>query len=209
MMRAPTAASPLGAYHASSRWQRQARHTLAALMLLTLALPVGAAEVAGVQVDEQSLAADGSTLVLNGAGIRSKFFFKIYVGALYLAAATTDAEAAISMAGAKRVTMHFLYDKIEARKLRDAWTEGFEANQDEAEIAQLRDRIEQFNAMFPEVHEGDRIDIDLDAGGTTRVTVNGTPAGTIEGSDFQRALLRIWIGEHPADGGLKRGMLGG
>ena len=32
--------------------------------------------------------------------------------------------------------------------------------------------------------------------------------GTIPGVDFQRALLAIWLGEHPADASLKRGLLG-
>jgi len=31
----------------------------------------------------------------------------------------------------------------------------------------------------------------------------------IPGEDFNRALLRIWLGDRPADGDLKRGMLGG
>jgi hypothetical protein len=32
--------------------------------------------------------------------------------------------------------------------------------------------------------------------------------GTIEGADFFQAVLRIWLGDKPADSGLKRGMLG-
>jgi hypothetical protein len=33
--------------------------------------------------------------------------------------------------------------------------------------------------------------------------------GTVEGNDFNRALLKIWLGSKPADGGLKKAWLGG
>ena len=45
--------------------------------------PLAAREVAGVKLDEQ-VQLGGTPLVLNGAGVRSKFFVKVYVGALYL-----------------------------------------------------------------------------------------------------------------------------
>ncbi|NOX76798.1 MAG: chalcone isomerase, partial [Gammaproteobacteria bacterium] len=63
-----------------------------ASLLLLFFLPVGgyALEVAKVNIPEQIKLAD-TTLTLNGAGIRSKFFFDIYVGALYLPQKTRDA----------------------------------------------------------------------------------------------------------------------
>jgi hypothetical protein len=32
---------------------------------------------------------------------------------------------------------------------------------------------------------------------------------TIEGADFARALFLIWLGKHPPNAGLKKGLLGG
>lgn len=51
--------------------------------------------------------------------------------------------------------------------------------------------------------------LDFVPGSGTRVVVNGDTRGTIPGEDFNRALLRIWLGENPADAGLKKAMLGG
>ena len=43
----------------------------------------------------------------------------------------------------------------------------------------------------------------------TGLVVNGQARGKpIAGDDFYRALLRIWLGDKPVDGDLKRGMLG-
>jgi hypothetical protein len=51
--------------------------------------------------------------------------------------------------------------------------------------------------------------IDYLPGSGTRITVNGAAKGTIAGEDFNRALLRIWLGDNPADSDLKKGLLGG
>ncbi|HEB94298.1 MAG TPA: hypothetical protein ENI94_12735 [Gammaproteobacteria bacterium] len=77
------------------------------LVLCFLFTDVHARDVAGVTVPERITLAD-TALTLNGVGIRSKFFFDIYVGALYLPEKTQNAETAINMPGPKRVLMHFL-----------------------------------------------------------------------------------------------------
>jgi hypothetical protein len=39
--------------------------------------------------------------------------------------------------------------------------------------------------------------------------LNGAARGKpIQGEDFYRALMRIWLGDKPVDGDLKQGMLG-
>ena len=56
----------------------------AALIAALLSVPgLHAAEVAGVKVDDK-IRVGSSDLVLNGAGLRSKVFIKVYVGALYV-----------------------------------------------------------------------------------------------------------------------------
>ena len=62
--------------------------------------------------------------------------------------------------------------------------------------------------MFETAHEGDVILLDYVPGTGTSVTINGTKIGTIPGEDFNQALLAVWLGDKPADDGLKEGMLG-
>jgi len=173
-----------------------------------MAAPVPAVEVAGVTVPDSAALADGETLVLNGAGVRTKFFFKIYVGALYLGAKVTTPEAAYGAPGGRRVLMHFLYDEVEAAKLVEAWNEGFEGNLDKAELAHLRPRIDAFNALFTDVRRGDEVRLDYLPGKGTEVWYGDTRRGVVEGADFQAALLRIWLGGKPADKSLKAALLG-
>ena len=166
-----------------------------------------AQEVAGVKFADR-INVNNKALQLNGVGVRSKFFFKIYAGALYLPQAARSSKQVYAQADAWRVRMHFLYDEVSKEKLISAWNDGFESNADDEVLSSLRQRIDAFNELFVTAHEGDVIDIDyLPEKGTT-VTMNGKLRGQIEGEDFQQAVLRIWLGEVPADGSLKDGMLG-
>lgn len=168
---------------------------------------VWAVDIEGVSVPE-SVVVSGKTLQLNGAGVRTKFFFDIYVGALYLPQKVKSAAAVLDMSGPKQVTMTFLYKEVAQEKLVAAWDEGFRLNQSATDIANLKQRLEQFNQMFVTVHKGDVYRFNLDADGSTQVVLNGKEAGRITGADFQRALLSVWLGDVPADNGLKAAMLG-
>lgn len=187
-------------------------HRCGRVVALALGLLVGpvhlpAAEVEGVKVEE-SVSIAGRNLTLNGAGLRSKFFVRVYVGALYLGDRTTDAERAIALPGPKRVRLHMLYDELSREQVTEAWTDGFDANLPDDQRSALASRIDAFNALWPALREGDRVDLDYDGEGATQITINGNRLGTIQGEDFNQAMLRIWLGEEPADDDLKRGMLG-
>jgi len=184
------------------------RFALPGLLLLCFMSTHGyAKEVAGVKVPEQVPLAN-TALKLNGAGIRSKFFFKIYVGALYLPQKTQDAETAINMDGPKRLLMHFLYKEVEKEKLIEGWVDGFKNNHTRKQFDALKTQLEVFNALFVTVKRGDRIELDYLPETGTRVRINDQIKGSIPGKAFYSALLRVWLGEEPADSGLKAAMLG-
>ncbi len=179
-----------------------------ALMLSSAA--AFAREVAGMTLPESVAPGAGQPpLPLNGAGIRRKFFIKVYVGALYLPARSTDAASVLRNTGPVAVRMYILYGEISKEKLIDAWDEGFNANLDDAGRTRLHERIERFDALFPTVHRGDVIGLDYTPGTGTTVSINNEKRGVIEGADFMQAWLRIWLGRVPADSDLKRAMLGG
>ena len=178
------------------------------LMLLpALPAPAAAATVSGIEIPDRVEVA-GETLVLNGAGVRRKFFFRIYAGALYLPSTTRDAQRAIAMAGAKRVLMHFIYDELTREQIVDAWSDGFEANLSSRERAALGQAIDDFNRLFTDVQSGDELAIDYLPDRGTRVMMNGEVRGVVPGDALAEAVLQIFLGERPADAGLKRGMLG-
>lgn len=184
----------------------------AAFCVLALCLSVEsqAAEVAGVRFDEQVKLAD-SPLLLNGAGLRSKFMFKVYALGLYLPHKTGDASQAISQPGPKRLRIVTLRD-VGSDMFIEGLTKGIEKNHGAAELAALKPRIEQFAATLKgigELAKGSVVTLDLLPGGMIHLGANGAPLGKdIQGEDFYQALLRIWLGGNPAQDSLKDQMLG-
>ena len=187
-------------------------YTRTALLALTLFITVtaaGAREIEGVDIqDSYQLPGSDATLQLNGAGIREKFFMDIYIGALYLPATTPDVNAILNGKGAASVLMHFLHSEVSKQKIINGWKDGLEDNLAEDQMAALRPRLDKFNSLFHTVRKGDVIRIDYLPESGTNVRINGEWRGVVEGNDFFRALLRIWLGDNPVSTSLKQAMLG-
>ena len=175
--------------------------------LLLSSLPANAKEIAGVMVQETLQTGDGTLLHLNGAGIRSKFFFDIYIAELYMEHPSNLVNEVIETSGRKRIVMHFLYDEVSKDKLTAGWDEGFAGNSKADEVVKLQDKIDRFNGMFDDVKKGDTIVLDFIPDQGTVVTVAKQEKGVIPGKDFSDALLKIWLGEKPVTKGLKAKLL--
>jgi hypothetical protein len=178
-----------------------------AVLLLTSALStaVGAASLAGVEVPDTASVAS-TPLVLNGVGLRTKVFFKIYVGGLYLAAKSGDAAAIVAGTGPDRVLMHMIY-AVSKDQFADAWEDGFKDN-DAKDYDALHEQIQQFIAVFGDCKKDDVITLDYVPGTGTQVSWNSTLKTTVQGEAFHHALLGVFLGPKPPTDDLKDGMLG-
>jgi len=178
-------------------------------VLLFSSMPAVAYRIADVEIpDTVQLVDSDTTLVLNGAGVREKFFLDIYIGALYLPAKTPDAAAILGDTGPASVLMHFVYSEVSKSKIVDGWNDGMKANTTAAELKAIKPGLEKFNDLFLTVHEGDVVRIDYLPGTGTSVRINGKWRGTVTGDTFFRTLLRVWLGSSPVSKSLKSGMLG-
>jgi Chalcone isomerase-like len=183
---------------------------LLAIGLMFAASTASALDVNGVQVPDTTRVG-AADLVLNGAGLRTRAIFKVYVGALYVPEKKTSAAEVLAQKGAKRVALHLLRD-LSAEQVAGA-LDNMGDNLSEAEREKLKPQIAELKATMESVGEAKEksiITIDFVPGSGTRVALNGAQKGkTIAGDDFYAALLRIWIGDKPVDRDLKSGMLGG
>lgn len=186
------------------------RILLAVLCTLMLSL-AQAAEVAGVKFAEQIDGPGNAKLVLNGAGLRKRFFLDVYAMGLYLPERTPKAEAILSLAGPKRIAIHMLRD-VSAESFTEALIDGLRKNHSEAEMLRFGPRIAQLTgimAALKEAKEGMAIDMDWAQGEGLRLRIDGQATGRpIVGEDFYRALLRIWLGANPVQDDLKAALLG-
>jgi len=171
-------------------------------------VPLAAAgvEVAGVTLPDTITHAE-KTLNLNGAGLRTRVFLKVYVIGLYLERKSTDADEVLGPGQVRRAELHILRS-LSGQQIAQAVREGFERGSSERMPA-LADRLSRLEALFPSVGPGDVIALTCIPGRGTEVAVNGRALGTIEGDDFATALLAVWLGREPVDASLKAALLGG
>jgi hypothetical protein len=180
---------------------------------LTLLLNTGAcaAEIEGIDVPARvRLGAGGPELVLNGAGVRVRLIFKIYVAALYLPAKTTDAEAILQSDRPTRFVLYMLRD-LSAAEINSSVNDALRETLTPAERQPLEARMTRFNAIFEtlrEVKSGSRITLDFVPLAGTVISINAEEKDRIPGADFNRALLRVWLGERARDTALRKALLG-
>jgi len=173
-----------------------------ASLLLLSQLAFGGS-LAGVTMPD-NVTVGGESLTLNGMGLREKYFIDIYVGGLYVKSKSTDGASIINAEEPKRIHMHFIYSSVPADKMNETWDGGFAGNGggDAAKVGKLK-------SWMTDLTTGDEIILDYVPGKGTTVSVKGVEKGTIEGSDFMKALFSVYLGDSPPTSKLKRGMLGG
>lgn len=186
------------------------------LALLVLAATAFSAFAQSVTVEgvafEPAVSVGGQSLVLNGAGVRTRVVFKVYAAGLYVPQKSADAAALLGQTGPRRVALTMLRD-VDGVTFSDALVDGLKANHSADQLAALKPQIDRLQATLKgigEAKKGDRIQLDWVPESGTVITVNGQPRGEpIAGAPFYAALLRIWLGDKPADASLKKALLGG
>lgn len=153
----------------------------------------------------------GQTLQLNGVGMRSVAWLKGYLAALYLPHKAHAAEQVLAMPGPKRLQMRMLQE-VSTQEFVKAFDKGVKRNTPDADLPALADRMQQFDALVAglgRVRKGDVVDLDFLPGQGLLFSYNGKRQGDpIPGADLYAALLRIFIGDKPAQAELKAGLLG-
>jgi hypothetical protein len=180
------------------------RKTLLALACVcAFSLPTLAATLAGVTLPD-TVTVGNQTLVLNGMGLRSKLFIKVYVGGLYLEKKSGDAGGILQADATKRVVLQFIYGEVSRDQLVEAFAEGFAANAPKAPKAQ----VDAFIAAVEGMKKGEQLAVTYVPGTGTTLTVRGKDKLTLPGLPFAQAVFSIWLGPKPPTSDLKKGMLG-
>jgi len=177
-------------------------------ILLTLSFFTNAQmEVGGIKIP-YTFKTDETALIINGAGIREKYFIDLYVGALYLKMKTNDAQKIINADEAMAIKLHIISGMITSEKMTDATDEGFKKSTGGNSAAYLA-KINQFKTVFKEkINKGDIYDIVYEPAKGVTIYKNAKLSSTITGLDFKKALFGIWLCNQPADSDLKEKMLG-
>lgn len=177
-------------------------------VFLSWAGSLQALELEGVELPE-NLSLDGQELVLNGAGVRKRFIFELYLGSLYLDEKSQDAASIIKRDAPMAIRLDIVSDKVNNKNMTEATRRGFDKAMD-GDTQPLEAEINQFLSAFEaEIVKGDSFKLLYLPDVGVKIYKNGQLQTTVPGLAFKRALFGVWLGDDPAQKRLKRGMLGG
>ncbi|MCS7100633.1 MAG: chalcone isomerase family protein, partial [Burkholderiaceae bacterium] len=127
------------------------RRLLAVFALWGAAAVAQPVVVEGVRFEPTVRVAE-QTLYLNGAGLRTRAFFKVYAAGLYVPEKRADAASLLAQQGARRVAISMLRD-VDADTFAGALLDGLKANVGEAQRAALQPQIDALMTAFRAVGE--------------------------------------------------------
>lgn len=185
------------------------------LVLMVLALffvfasSLQAKTIGGVILEDTYQAGD-TQLILNGAGIREKFFADIYVAGLYLKEKSSDYKKIMAEDESMAIKIKIVSTLITAERFKEACEEGFERTTN-GNTKPLRTKIDlAYTAFAQKFSVGDVYDLVYIKGVGTNFYKNGKLITKVDGVDFKAALFGIWIIDKPSHKNekLRKGMLG-
>lgn len=186
------------------------RLTLGAALATGLPAWAATVDIAGVKLEDRATVA-GKPLVLNGAGVRYKAIFKVYAAGLYLEKKTESTEGVLDQTGPSRVTITMLRD-IDSAELGKLFSRGMEDNMEKGSFARLVPGVVRMSQVFTNhktLKTGENFTVDWVPGTGAVLTVKGKVEGEpFKEREFFEALMRIWLGNKPADWQLKDALLG-
>ncbi|MGK0250046.1 MAG: hypothetical protein ACI910_002814 [Oleispira sp.] len=173
-----------------------------AFIPLTQAKVINDTEIAdSILVAEQILA-------LNGAGIRTKFFLNLYVGALYLNEKSSNAEALIAADETMTIRLYITSSLIDGVKMSEATQDGF-LKSTGGKLGPIQKEVESLMGAFDDaVEDKDIFDLQYVPNQGVSVIRNGKIKVVVPGLAFKKALFGIWLSDDPVQDDLKVGMLG-
>lgn len=196
--------------------RRDALAATAGLLALPAAAPARAAaardarEVEGFRFDP-TLRLGGQELVLNGVGVRRRFFVPVYVAALYVPQRSSDPEVLLTQRGPRRMAMRFVRE-VEAELFMTSLDVGMRRHYTTQQLEAWRDQWRTLTTVISTMvlaRRSDHVTWDYTPQEGARVMQNSVArVPSMPGEDFYNAVLRVWLGPQPADEDLKRGLLG-
>ncbi|RQP24337.1 chalcone isomerase family protein [Piscinibacter terrae] len=153
----------------------------------------------------------GTKLELNGAGTRYKAIFKVYDMGLYTTKKVSTPAELLALPGPKRLYFVALRE-LPGTDLGRLFVKGLSENSPREVVQKHALSTTRFIEIFSgksKMMPGESFAMEFTPGKGTQFFITGQAQGEPVGDDeFFSMVLKIWVGESPADRGLKDALLG-
>jgi hypothetical protein len=153
----------------------------------------------------------GTNLVLNGWGTRTKFFMKVYDLGLYITTKAKTADEVIAQAGPKKLSF-IARREVSGSELGLGFVKGVTSNATPEQVRKysaVNNRLVEIFSGKHKMFPGESFAMEFVPGKGTTFYIKGEAQGTPVGDDeYFGMVLRVWLGQSPADKNLKEALLG-
>jgi hypothetical protein len=165
-----------------------------------------AAELEGFKFPDE-ITLDNEKLILNGLSVRKATIFriKIMVAGLYLSKRSVNPDLILNSSEMKQIQIRFIKN-ISAKKISSMWTEQL-MKRCKKDCTTLNEQADRMGKLMLDIKQADSM-IFTFYKEKIKIILNNNIEGVVEGRDFSKALLSLWIGPDPLDESLKDGLLG-
>lgn len=181
---------------------------MALSLALLLAQPLQAAPATRF---DPNVTLQGQALLLNGAGTRYKAVFRVYDMGLYTTRKVGTAAELLALPGPKRLQFVALRE-LPGTDLGRLFLKGMGDNATREQVQRhtlASTRLIEVFSGRSKMMPGESFSMDFVPGKGTTFYILGKPQGEPVGDDeFFAMVLRIWVGDSPADSMLKDALLG-
>lgn len=162
----------------------------------------------GIQLEKKQIE-NNIPLNLKGFGVRNKWFFDLYVAALYVDESLMDADAntLINSTKPSMFELHIISDKITSDKMINAVKQGFKATQYISDVDIFKEQEALLNLLKDKIVKGDIFQFSWVPTEGLTIFKNQKKLKSIKSPAFKKRLFAIWLGKDPADKNLKKDLL--
>jgi len=175
------------------------------IVFITLSGQAKAVQFEGFEFPHE-IQVENERLALNGLALRKVTFLgiRVLVAGLYLPRPISEPLAIEKMAGPKQLRLHFLKN-VSAKTIATTWTEELMKNC-VTSCPEIKDKATGLEQLISGVKKNDLLVITFEKDRLI-LQLNDQKEGSINGSEFTLAFLRIWIGDHPINEDFKKDLL--
>ncbi|WP_019026849.1 chalcone isomerase family protein [Colwellia piezophila] len=187
--------------------------SLFSTIILSLSLNVAAKTVADVEISP-SITFGDKTLLVQGAGVRSKFFIDLYVASFFSEddikskeGIDTASQEIIKGKKISAIRLNIVSGLITSEKMLASIEQSFDVAT-HGDTTAIDVYIAEFTAVFEQaITKQDQFTFISEPGVGVHVLKNNQPLSSITNDAFRQALLSIWLGTNSVDDDLKSDML--
>lgn len=174
------------------------RFTALPVLLFLFAFSIKTDKVVGGVKMPGHIVVGEEKMLLNGAGVRNKYYIDMYVCGLYLKSRATNPHEVRNADEKMGIRLHIISGMVTNKRMQQAIREGFDKSTNNKSTVFTKEIETLISAFSEPIKKDDVFELHYSNTAGSMIFKNGLKKVQIKGLDFKKALFGIWLGDNPS-----------